>query len=160
MAGKMLNLRCKSKLGQSVLSSITDDMTVEEFKGILYSVTEIPSDDVKVLVGFPPQVLDLSNGNQTLAQLPLHSGETLIVERNFKCNEVATASTTKPKIQDTERLLNQAKKHTGFLMRRVVPANNSCLFTSVHFCINDGDFDTTAGLSLREGKHFFNNIHN
>ena len=38
----------------------------------------------------------------------------------------------------------------GILMRRVVPSNNSCLFTSVYFGISGGKFDIRAGADLRQ----------
>ena len=38
----------------------------------------------------------------------------------------------------------------GILMRRVVPSNNSCLFTSVYFGISGGKFDIRAGSDLRQ----------
>jgi ubiquitin thioesterase OTU1 len=40
--------------------------------------------------------------------------------------------------------------NTGFLLRKVVPANNSCLFTAVHFCLTDGQFDPTIGKTMRK----------
>ena len=38
----------------------------------------------------------------------------------------------------------------GVLMRRVVPANNSCLFTSVYFALSGGEFNDTIGPALRQ----------
>ncbi|CAG2117001.1 unnamed protein product, partial [Medioppia subpectinata] len=38
----------------------------------------------------------------------------------------------------------------GVLMRRVVPANNSCLFTSVYFALSGGEFNDTIGSALRQ----------
>ena len=37
----------------------------------------------------------------------------------------------------------------GILLRHEVPSNNSCLFTSVHFCMNDGHYDESIGRSMR-----------
>lgn len=175
MAMKLLNLRCKSKSGLNVLNSLPDDMSVDEFKAMLFSVTEIDPSDLKVLVGFPPKALDLSNGNLTLAQIPLHSGETLIVERNFgvikksipvpdisgtpnnrQTNLPSSSSHSAPRATERQSSLDEVIRDpsnnipSGILLRKVVPANNSCLFTSVHFTINDGDLDTTAGINLRD----------
>lgn len=41
-------------------------------------------------------------------------------------------------------------KNTGRLLRKVVPANNSCLFTAVYFCISNGAFNPNIGSDLRK----------
>ena len=37
----------------------------------------------------------------------------------------------------------------GMLTRMVVPANNSCLFTSINCCMNDGRLDLESAPSMR-----------
>lgn len=39
---------------------------------------------------------------------------------------------------------------TGYLLRHPVPSNNSCLFTSVHFCLTHGIVDPLVGKSMRK----------
>lgn len=39
---------------------------------------------------------------------------------------------------------------TGYLLRHPVPSNNSCLFTSVHFCLTHGIVDPQIGRSMRK----------
>lgn len=39
---------------------------------------------------------------------------------------------------------------TGYLLRHPVPSNNSCLFTSVHFCLTHGVVDPQIGKSMRK----------
>lgn len=39
---------------------------------------------------------------------------------------------------------------TGYLLRHPVPSNNSCLFTSVHFCLTGGEVDENIGKSMRK----------
>ena len=38
----------------------------------------------------------------------------------------------------------------GVLMRRIVPANNSCLFTSVYFALSGGEYNDSIGAALRQ----------
>ena len=38
----------------------------------------------------------------------------------------------------------------GILIRKVVPANNSCLFTSINCCMNDGRLDTESAPLMRD----------
>ena len=47
-------------------------------------------------------------------------------------------------------VLANTKKTSGVLIRKVVPANNSCLFTSVHYVMENGDFNLDCQKSMRE----------
>lgn len=38
----------------------------------------------------------------------------------------------------------------GVLLRRTVPANNSCLFASVYLLLSGGEYDSAAGVALRQ----------
>lgn len=45
----------------------------------------------------------------------------------------------------------QSNKHNKkCLIRKIVPANNSCLFTAVYFCISNGKFNPDIGSELRK----------
>ncbi|KAG9511022.1 Ubiquitin thioesterase OTU1, partial [Fragariocoptes setiger] len=39
---------------------------------------------------------------------------------------------------------------TGYLLRHEVPANNSCLFTSIHFCVTGGEVDENCSQAMRK----------
>lgn len=39
---------------------------------------------------------------------------------------------------------------TGRLIRKIIPANNSCLFTAVYFCVTNGKFNPNIGTELRK----------
>jgi len=56
-----------------------------------------------------------------------------------------TASPEHPQSSAPQRTLF----YEGRLQRRPVPANNSCLFTSVYFCISNGEFSETSARALR-----------
>lgn len=45
---------------------------------------------------------------------------------------------------------DSALSYEGRLRRRPVPANNSCLFTSVYFCMSNGEFSETSARALRK----------
>lgn len=145
MASKQLILRCKTKDGQYTLDTLTGDNTVEDLKGHLFSITGTDPIAIKVLAGFPPKPLDLSNDNKKLEGLPLYSGETLIVEENAKQILQKKNDVVSPLC--AEQMNSSAP---GILMRRTVPANNSCLFTSVYFSLSNGEYDMTTGLTLRQ----------
>lgn len=151
MAAKPLVLRVKWKQGQLRLESLTGESTVEELKAILYSVTGVPPSAQRLLTDFPPRPLDTSAELRKLDALPLRSGDTLILEEEVprpeqhqQCPEGGSRTPLRrvaPPLQPLE---------PGVLLRRVVPADNSCLFMSVYFALSGGDYDPAAGAALRQ----------
>jgi ubiquitin thioesterase OTU1 len=77
---KSLHLKCKTKTGQHLIESLTDQDTVQELKAILSSLTGILLEKLKILSGYPPKYLDLTNGNQKLGTIFNQNMETLIIE--------------------------------------------------------------------------------
>lgn len=126
-------LKVKTKSGQQILRNLSSNSTVQDLKNQLTTLENIPINRLQVLTGFPPKVFDISNDNQLLSEAGLTSGDTIILE------EKAAAPTT---IETSSS--NQSRHHVsenqlgcpGILMKRVVPADNSCLFTSIHFVLN------------------------
>ena len=80
LAIKPLHLRCKTKNGQHVIDNLSSANSVEDLKAILFSITGVNPNRLKVMVGFPPKVLDLSNDMQLLGDILSQPKETLIVE--------------------------------------------------------------------------------
>ena len=148
MTSKPLTLRLKAKNGQHVVNKLTIKSTLAELHGIISEVTSIPPRAVRLLSGYPPRALDASDPECSLEALKIRSGETLIVE------EDATARAKQAAEQD-ERVANEIAAqmaHTGggIMTRQVVPADNSCLFTSVNFAVNNGKLDLKSAPSMRE----------
>ena len=83
-AARPLILRCKSKSGQHTLDLLTDDSTVDDLQAVLFSLFSIPPHSLRVLSGFPPRPLNLSNSDQRLGTLFPQSKESLIIE---ECSE-------------------------------------------------------------------------
>lgn len=74
-AGAMWRLRCKAKDGTHVLQGLSSRTPVRELQGQIAAVTGIAPGGQRILAGYPPECLDLSDGNITLGDLPLQSGE-------------------------------------------------------------------------------------
>lgn len=130
LAGKMANLalRIKTKAGLQLINTLTSDSTIKDLKRQLSDVTNIPEDRLYVLNGFPPKPFDISKDETTLSESDLKSGDTLILEE-------------KPKPASEE--VNEGRHHVlencdfpGILMKHIVPADNSCLFSSIYFVLN------------------------
>lgn len=138
-----LNLRCQTKKGQHYLTGLTLSSTIGKLKELIEQATSIPRDCIKVRQGYPPKVIDLSKDSESLSSLPFRSGDTLIVEED--------ASLCKQQQQNVDNTLQaQINNSTGMLMRKVVPANNSCLFTSVDCVMNNGEVDLDSAPQMRE----------
>lgn len=141
-----LAFKVKTKNGQHVLKDLTSASTVGELKIFLFSISGVELDKICVLSGFPPKPLDISNDEQTLAEIGLKTGETLIVdERQRSKNDGADKTASKPEKSPQKPVANGVTLHEpimpaipirpGILMKKVVPSDNSCLFTSIGKCL-------------------------
>ncbi|XP_013783131.1 ubiquitin thioesterase OTU1-like [Limulus polyphemus] len=153
MASSLIILQCKSRNGQSRLNHLTREHTVADLIESIAQVTGCNPLCIKILAGFPPKPLDISDRCRNLENLPIKSGDTLIIQE-----ETSQRKENLPK--DEEKQLGRKpqgkvnlpnlQNPSGILIRRVVPANNSCLFTSVYFAISGGVYDTKVGDMLRK----------
>lgn len=145
MSTVAFKVKCKS--GQQIVNSLTSASTVAELKDTLSAITNISYDHLYILRGFPPKPMDLSVGSKTLHEVGLTSGETLIVEEKVP---VVVENPT-PVISEKSLEINYPtiSDRPGILMKRVVPSDNSCLFTSIGFVLN-GKVDTTVGSFMRQ----------
>jgi ubiquitin thioesterase OTU1 len=140
MAGFALKLKTKS--GQMLIKGLTPRDTISELKRRLSSLTNIKESSLHVLCGYPPKPLDLSESEATLEFRGICSGDTLIVEEKQKNivnseDNISRLEEPRPHIVDSELGC------PGILMRMVVPADNSCLFTSIGFVLS-GEYIVTA----------------
>lgn len=125
-----LAFKVKSKNGQQVLKDLTSESTVGELKAFLCSISDVGFDKIHVLCGYPPKPLDISDNDLKLTDIGLKTGETLIVEE-----KVLPTSVSRPE-EKKQPLENGIASHDnlsrpGILMKKVVPSDNSCLFTSI-----------------------------
>ncbi|XP_076862795.1 ubiquitin thioesterase OTU1 [Brachyhypopomus gauderio] len=136
----MLRLRCKAKNGTHLMQGLTRQSCVQELKDKVEELTGIPCDVQKIMVGYPPSSLDLRNGDAYLKDYPIQSGDTLIVEEEKN----------KPKAHSNATVLKGPLLDSGpRLERRVVPADNSCLFTSVNYVVEGGVYDPACAAEMR-----------
>ncbi|KAJ8378045.1 hypothetical protein AAFF_G00249160 [Aldrovandia affinis] len=140
----MLRLRCKAKNGTHMMQGLTHQSCVQELKSKVEELTGIPCNVQKIMVGYPPSSLDLSSGG-SLKDYPIKSGDTLIVEEEKnKPVPQAKAAVTKDQVPAVPRLHSSPA-----LARRVVPADNSCLFTSVSYVVEGGVYDPACAPEMR-----------
>lgn len=136
MAGFVLKVKTKS--GQKVVNGLTTNNKISELKSKLSDLTGIQKNALHILTGFPPKAIDLTKEDATLEESTIVSGDTLIVEEKQPSKNVQqliikdNESMHRSHIVDSENLTNTP----GVLMKKIVPADNSCLFTSVGYVLN------------------------
>lgn len=141
-AGAMWRLRCKAKDGTHVLQGLSSRTPVRELQGQIAAVTGIAPRGQRILAGYPPECLDLSDGDITLGDLPLQSGDMLIVE------EDQTRTRTSPTF--TKHGAPSLGRETLPVLARIsVPADNSCLFTSVYYVVEGGVLNPACAPEMR-----------
>lgn len=150
MAGKPLSLRLKTKTGQRVVSHLTPESTVEDLKVIAAEHAHIPSTALRLLAGFPPKPVDVTDGSKSLHLLNIRHGDTVIVEEDSR----VAAATIKSAEGHSDTVLREIQSQYlsggGILTREVVPANNSCLFTAFNLAMKGGRLDLASAKPTRE----------
>ena len=159
MAAKvMLRVRCEA--GQGVVRGLVTEDSLEKL--ISHSLEALGIDEnkemesLKLLSGFPPKPLDISDRDKSISSVGITSGDTII----FQVSQVSQVSQGQSEIKPTEaqpapaapqqrqdyeknnhkRLktdnLPPQNSQNSKLRRKVVPADNSCLFTSINYCMS------------------------
>lgn len=170
------SVKLKSKNGQFIVKELTNKTTVADLKHRVATITHIKDSQLHILLGFPPRPLDLapSSEQRTLEECGISSGETLIVEektedplqasleddealaRRLQAEEeeeqlrevVAAATAAEGTVNVDVPLAGSSGNFNGILLKKVVPADNSCLFTSVRFVLN-GKVDNDGSEMMR-----------
>lgn len=138
----MWRLRCKAKDGTYVLQDLSSQTRVRELQGQIAAITGIAPGCQRILVGYPPECLDLSNGDTMLGDLPIQSGDMLIVEEDLTRPHSSPAFTR-------HGAPSYVRETLPVLTRTVVPADNSCLFTSVYYVVEGGVLNPACAPEMR-----------
>lgn len=140
MAGFALKIKCKG--GQNIVKGLTALTTVLELKKQLAELSGLNVNDILVLAGFPPKPVNLGDDKATLESLKICSGDTLIVEE--RQSSTSRSENEKNQEHNAKQVENDAQyahiaesqlNCPGILMRKVVPSDNSCLFTSIGYVL-------------------------
>lgn len=174
MAGTLI-LRVRSKKGMNRLQNLNFNSSLKDLKTQITDLTGIEYSNIKIMKGYPPTALENSNENASLQSLALKDGELLTIEEHAdkQSNQHSSADTSKsskalceksnttnllPKTSSTIATIlptsnnktSQTSNFEGVLLRKVVPANNSCLFTSVYFVMENGSLNLDCQKTMRE----------
>uniref|UniRef100_M4BZ26 Ubiquitin thioesterase OTU n=1 Tax=Hyaloperonospora arabidopsidis (strain Emoy2) TaxID=559515 RepID=M4BZ26_HYAAE len=97
------------------LLGLPDDVTLDGLRAHLFEKTSIEPQDQHVMMGYPPKMIE-GPGESTLSSLGVRTGSMLVLKEA-------------PKTSCTQ------SKATSVFMRRVMPADNSCLFHSIGYAL-------------------------
>jgi len=171
MAGKV-SLRVKCDGGQGVVRGLVQEDSLEKL--ISHSMEtlgmeESISSSLKLLYGFPPQALDISDRDKSLSSAGIRSGDTIIFQVSSTASSSSSSSAvpvpasaesqnqgsaedgqSKQKRLKTDELGSNIERKSLRLERKVVPADNSCLFTSINYCMSGTVVPSEHSAFMRE----------
>jgi ubiquitin thioesterase OTU1 len=156
---KEIAIRCQTPQGTFSISHLTPSSSYLELQDVVEQITGIPPAQQKLLKGYPPQEISSSDVLLPIWSLGIQSGDSIIVEKiNLPENLLAAMtgqrqpSATKQRSTSTVRQQPvQQNKNPAIttethsqpfaaldpqqknVKRKVVAANNSCLFASISF---------------------------
>ncbi|RNA43965.1 ubiquitin thioesterase OTU1 [Brachionus plicatilis] len=131
MVGKSILLRVRTKSGIVRIDSLTSESNLQDLKKAIAAATALDENKFKMLSGYPPKLLTSSNQHTTLEHHSIKNGEMITLE------ETQSVSASPPAKQQAQ------------LCRKVVPADNSCLFTSINYLMK-GILDLNCQKEMRE----------
>ncbi|XP_052893581.1 ubiquitin thioesterase OTU1 [Anopheles moucheti] len=149
------SLKLKTKSGQQhIVSKLAETTTVGDLKTRITELTSIPGDALHVVLGFPPfKPLDFSNEASQVLASGISNGDTLIVEEKSLTEEERQQLEAAKRLEQDEKLAKelaaQGSESSGILLKKVVPSDNSCLFTSIGYVIT-GKVDPESSQYMRQ----------
>jgi len=147
-----VNLRVRYEGGQGVVKGLDSEDSVEKL--ISHSlealgVTNQQEAAIKLLSGFPPKPLDISDRDKSISSIGIKSGDTIIFQitssskaenstnQNTNTGKTACPPQNPQATSDiSHKKLKTSDSSHSKLHRKVVPADNSCLFTSINYCMS------------------------
>lgn len=119
-SGDLIQMRIKYADSSKVVRDVSKTgTTVRQLLSMAGVAEDVDLERVKILKGFPPKAVAIASDQDPLAAAGFENGESVSIE-------VIQGSTANA----------GAKRQKTTLARHTVPADNSCLFTSVNFCVS------------------------
>lgn len=110
------------------------NLAISDLREQVSALSDIPVASVKLLRGFPPRAIEQSEG--LVRDTGLKSGDTIIAEAD-PTNAAAAVRSAGVQTESRAPPRHVTEQETGdgvpLILRKIVPADNSCLFTSMGF---------------------------
>jgi len=136
-------LRIRHPEGSTQLNTLNDNSSIYDLKQEISKLLQEPMSSLILKKGYPPRIFDLPEPT-TLSNSEISSGETIVVEvDNSKTTTNPVKSDPKQTKSDPKKLDSTIPKQPpsnkdGMIMiRRIIPADNSCLFNSIAYAMEN-----------------------
>ncbi|XP_065350856.1 ubiquitin thioesterase Otu1 isoform X2 [Cloeon dipterum] len=144
-----LTLKIKAGNQHSVIKDLTSNSSLSDLAQKVSSFSGIPESRLKLCSGFPPKALEMEVKTKSLHDSGIKSGDVILAQETQETTHTKNESASTATIDQTVRAIDQSEiisaysaaqaNGGGFLLRKVVPSDNSCLFTSIGYVLNDPD---------------------
>lgn len=84
-----MNLRVRGPKGQFTLSGVDPALTISDFKRVLQEKSDIASEKLEIMSGFPPTVLQIPDSASSIGSVGLQNGDSLVVREQHTINAPA-----------------------------------------------------------------------
>lgn len=116
-----IQLRLRFPEGTQMLN-IPGNTTFQQLLKQIHDITEIPPYNLSIKFGFPPKTLEISNSSNQIST-QISTGETLILDgTKGPYQQPIPSQPETPQVPNSDGMI---------MIRRVIPADNSCLFNAV-----------------------------
>ncbi|KAG8217872.1 hypothetical protein J3R82DRAFT_6038 [Butyriboletus roseoflavus] len=136
----MAPVRVRHPKGIATLQLDLNALTVQDLQQQLFTLSEIPPSQQEIRSGYPPKMLTLVP-ELPLSSLGLQAGEQIIINQKMSTptttNPPAPTPASRPPAPARRTAVPQrtgpasVPTSSGVLVHRVVPDDNSCLFSSI-----------------------------
>ncbi|OMJ21305.1 Ubiquitin thioesterase OTU1 [Smittium culicis] len=156
-----MRFRIKTSSSSHTLNDIPETLSFREFLLLIEKETGIPSATITIKAGYPPKIISVPQNSVPLSQIEtLSNGDTLIVSSPVQLSTSETPNSIKKqsnngydyKPQSKINTLNNNNDHSsisepdnekhyvkcrdGYMIKRDIPDDNSCLFRAVSYLVH------------------------
>lgn len=130
MSDLLLRLKCRAGTFKLVVPLTC---TLSDLREQVSALSEIPVASIKLLLGFPPKPIQTYEGS--VEDAGLKTGDLIIAELDSSSTNVQQV-----KVETESSVLKHVTEQevgdgVPLILRKVVPADNSCLFTSMGYVL-------------------------
>ncbi|XP_067931811.1 ubiquitin thioesterase OTU1-like [Watersipora subatra] len=126
-----IQLRCRTRSATYPITDLDSESTLLDLKALIVSLTDLDVESFVLKSGIPPTAIQAGD-NCLLKDCGVNHGDFIIIEETKGSRAPAQKRSLSP---HSGQVKKEALGDTS-IRRKAVPANNSCLFSSIDFCIN------------------------
>lgn len=129
MSEVVLRLKCRAG---TFPMTVPLNLAMSDLREQASALSDIPVPRIKLLLGFPPKLIQ--GFDRSVEDSGLKSGDTIIAEADSSgAAHQITAETESNVLKHVTEL--EVSDGVPLILRKIVPADNSCLFTSMGFVL-------------------------